>query len=348
MNNKIVGFGIVGTGGIANIHALAIKAIPNAQLIGVYSKASSEAFAQENNCVAYNSLEELLKADGLDIVCICTPSGIHADPAVQVIEAGKHCLIEKPLEVTLEKSDKIIEAAKKHNVTVAVVFPSRFYHSVSSLKNAIDTGRFGDLVMGSAYVKWSRTAEYYNSAAWRGTWEIDGGGALMNQGIHSVDMLQWCMGPVESVMAITGNIKHKNIEVEDTVVAILKFANGALGTIECSTAVYPGAFKKLEIMGTNGSVVINDNDIAEWQFSSKISGDESMTEQSGDVKSAGGVADPLSISYKGHQNQMEDLIEAISAGRRPIVDALEGRKSVEIVLAIYKSAKTGEMVRLPL
>lgn len=348
MIKKTFGFGIVGTGGIAHIHAQAINAIPNAKLIGVYSKSSAAVFADSNNCLVYNTLDDLIKADGLDIVCICTPSGLHAEPALKVIEAGKHCLIEKPLEVTLEKSDLIIKAAQKHNVLVGVVFPSRFYHSVYSLKNAIDTGRFGNLVMGSAYVKWSRTSEYYKSAAWRGTWEMDGGGALMNQAIHSVDMLQWCMGPVESVMAITGNIKHKDIEVEDTAVAILKFANGAVGTIECSTAVYPGAFKKLEIMGTEGSVVINDNSISEWQFSSVLSEDEKITSDSGEFSSAGGVADPLSISYKGHQNQIEDLMEAITSGRRPMVDASEGRKSVEIVLAIYKSARTGEMVKLPL
>ena len=348
MTKKTFGFGIVGTGGIAGIHALAINAIPNAKLIGAYSKSSASAFAIANNCVAYNTLDDLLKADGLDIVCICTPSGLHAEPALKVIEAGKHCLIEKPLEVTLEKSDRIIEAAQKHNALVGVVFPSRFYHSVSSLKNAIDTGRFGNLVMGSAYVKWNRTAEYYKSAAWRGTWEMDGGGALMNQAIHSVDMLQWCMGPVESVMALTANVKHKDIEVEDTAVAILRFAIGAIGTFECSTAVHPGAFIKLEIMGTEGSVVINDNSISEWKFSSAISDDENMTAQSGEFLSAGGVADPLSISYKGHQNQIEDLMEAIITGKRPMVDAREGRKSVEIVLAIYKSARTGEMVKLPL
>jgi UDP-N-acetyl-2-amino-2-deoxyglucuronate dehydrogenase len=350
VENKVIGFAIVGTGAIAGIHAQAIAAIKNARLLGAYSltKTKVTEFAAQYNCAAFDSLDELLRTEGLDIVCICTPSGAHLEPALKAIAAGKHCLIEKPIEVTLAKSDQIIEAAKQKKVQVAVVFPTRFYPASQNLKQAIDSGRFEKIALASSYVKWSRTDEYYNSNPWRGTWELDGGGALMNQAIHSVDMLQWCMGPVESVMAISGNVKHKNIEVEDTLVAVLKFANGAMGTIECSTAVYPGAYKKLEIMGTAGTVVMEDNDIIQWQFKQQTEEDNKHSEAPSEHSSKGGVADPKAISYAGHQKQMENLIDAIYHQGKLLIDAEEGRKSVEIVLAIYKSAQTGQLVKLPL
>lgn len=346
---KKFGFAIIGTGGIAGIHALAIAAIENATLLGAYSqtKSKAEAFGKQYQCAVYDSLDDLLQLDGLDIVCICTPSGAHMEPALKSIEAGKHCFIEKPLEVSIEKSDRIIAAAKAKGVTVAVVYPTRFYDVSRELKAAIDEGRFGKMALGSAYVKWSRTEAYYDSAAWRGTWELDGGGALMNQAIHSVDMLQWCMGPVESVQALTANIRHKNIEVEDTTVAVLKFVNGALGTIECSTAVYPGVFKQLDIMGTSGTVVLEDNHISKWQFEEEQDKDKRILESlSGKDAAQGGVSDPLAISYLGHQRQMEDMMQAIETGGKPLIDGEEGRKSVEIVLAIYKSAQTGELIKL--
>jgi len=227
-----------------------------------------------------------------------------------------------------------------------VVYPARFYPVGKEVKVALDSQRFGNLVLGSAYVKWSRDEKYYASAAWRGTWELDGGGALMNQAIHSVDMLQWYMGPVESVQAITGNLKHKDIEVEDTVVAILRFQNGALGTIECSTAVYPGTYRKIEIMGTKGTVVIEDNSLLQWQFETETEKDSDIREIiSGNYLSKGGVCNPLDISCYGHQKQMEDLIDAILMDKDPLVDAVEGRKSVEIVRAIYGSAQSGAVVK---
>ncbi|MEY4661103.1 MAG: hypothetical protein RLZZ42_1055, partial [Bacteroidota bacterium] len=196
---KKYGFGIIGAGMIASVHARALREIPGTSLVGVYSTTlqKREAFAAKESCRAFNSLEEMLADPAIDIVCICTPSGAHQDPALACIAAGKHCLIEKPLEVTLEKCDRIIAAADAKGVKVGVVFPSRFYEQAMLLKEAVDTSRFGEIVLGDAYVKWHRSEAYYKSNAWRGTWELDGGGALMNQGIHSVDLLQWYMGPVK-------------------------------------------------------------------------------------------------------------------------------------------------------
>lgn len=350
MEERQFGFGIIGAGTISEIHAKAIDSIQNAKLYGVYSinKNKSQAFADRNNCTPYNALNEMLNIPEIDIMCICTPSGIHLDPAIKCIAAGKHCLIEKPLEVTLEKCDAIIEAAYNAGVKIAVVFPSRFYEASKQLKKAIDEKRFGNLVLGDACVKWSRSDEYYKSSAWRGTWDFDGGGALMNQGIHSVDLLQWYMGAVETVQSEAANIKHKGIEVEDTVVSTIKFANGALGTIECSTAVFPGALKRIEIMGTDGTAVLEESNIIKWQFKQETSEDEIINTISGNNILQGGVSNPADISYIGHKRQIEDLINSIETGNKPLIDGYEGRKAVEIVLAIYKSARTGQMVRLPI
>ena len=346
---KQFGFGIVGAGIISSIHAKAIQAIANAKLVGVYSihKSKADAFAQKNNCTAYDTLDDMVDHPEIDIICICTPSGIHLDPAIKCIEAGKHCLIEKPLEVTIEKCDQIIEAADKAGVQIGVVFPSRFYEASQQLKKSLDEKRFGDLVLGDAYVKWYRSAEYYQSAAWRGTWELDGGGAMMNQGIHSVDLLQWYMGPVESVQSVAANIRHKGIEVEDTIVSTLKFANGALGTIECSTAVFPGALKRIEVMGTKGTAILEESKLIKWEFADALPHDEMIKNAmtGGDVLQ-GGVSNPADISFIGHQRQIEDMIQAIETGRNPLVDRVEGRKSVEIVRAIYESARLGKAVKL--
>jgi len=349
MTEKQFGFGIIGAGVISEVHARAINSIENARLVGVYSinKSKSDALADKYDCTAYTTLEEMLSRPEIDIVCICTPSGIHRDPAIKSIAAGKHCLIEKPLEVTLDKCDQIIEAANKAGVKIGVIFPSRFYEPSKQLKKAIDDKRFGDLVLGDAYVKWNRSAEYYKSCKWRGTWEYDGGGALMNQGIHSVDLLQWYMGPVESVQAVAANIRHRDIEVEDTIIATLKFASRALGTIECSTAVFPGSLKRIEIAGTNGTAILEESNLIKWEFKDAAGEDEmiKLSMEEGNV-SHGGVSNPADISITGHKKQIEDMIRSVQTGSRPLIDGVEGRKSVEIVLAIYKSALSEKVIKL--
>ena len=343
---KKIGFAIVGTGSIAHIHAQAIKSLDDANLVGVFSKtkARAVAFGEQYGCMVAESLEELLKNTDLDVVCICTPSGAHEEVALHALEAGKHCLVEKPLEVRLEKSDRIIQKAKEKKLHLAVVYPTRFYPVSKTIKQAINDGRFGNLVLGSAYVKWSRDPAYYASADWRGTWELDGGGALMNQGIHSVDLLQWYMGPVQSVQALMGNRKHVNIEVEDTVVAILKFKNGALGTLECTTAAYPGSLKRIEIVGSEGTVVLEENSLLTWDFKEETHDDKKIRAQFGEKSEHGGVADPMDISYYGHQQQIIEFIDTLKRSRACSIDGNEGRKSVEIVCAIYESARTGKEV----
>lgn len=350
MKQTKFGFGIIGTGVIAHFHAKAISEIAQANLIGVYNSTSdkSKEFARQHSCTAFDTLNDLLNTREIDIVCICTPSGSHFEPAIASISAGKHCIIEKPLEVTLERCDMIIDAAQKAGVLVSVIFPSRFHDASQQLKESIANSRFGNLVLGDAYVKWSRSPEYYASAAWRGTWKYDGGGALMNQGIHCVDLLQWLMGPVQSVQSFTANIKHKNIEVEDTVVSALKFQNGALGTLECSTAVFPGAPKRIEIMGTEGTAILEEDSLLTWRFRSEDSRDELIRTGMGSRKvSRGGSSNPTDIGFIGHQKQLENIIHSIQTGDRLMIDGVEGRKSVEIILAVYESARTGRMITLP-
>jgi predicted dehydrogenase len=346
-----LGFGVIGCGMIANFHAKAIAGVRGAKLIGGYDAvpAAAEKWAAANGCKAYRSLDDMLADEAVQAVTIGTPSGAHLEPAVAAARAGKHVIVEKPLEITLRRCDKIIEECEKAGVTLSTIFPSRFHDSSRALKKAVEQNRFGKLTLGDAIVKWYRTQAYYDSGAWRGTWELDGGGALMNQAIHSVDLLAWLMGPVAEVRAITGLLAHERIAVEDAAVAAVRFANGALGTIEASTAAYPGYLKRIEIHGDAGSAVMEEEDLVKWDFAKKKTADGPILEKlSARKSSGGGASDPAAIGFHGHARQFQDFVDAIRKGVKPSIDGPEGRRSVEIILAIYKSAETGKAVRLPL
>ena len=263
--------------------------------------------------------------------------------------AGKHVIVEKPLEITLKRCDKIISACEANSVKLATIFPSRFHECSQLLKKAIGQGRFGILTLGDAYVKWYRTQEYYDSGHWRGTWELDGGGALMNQAIHSIDLLQWLMGPVVEISAKTATLAHERIEVEDVATASLRFENGALGTIEATTAAYPGSLKKIEIHGSHGSAGIEEEDIRFWQFAKMRASDKKIIDKFADqTESGGGAADPSAIGHAAHAKQFKDFVDAIAKDRPAFIDGHEGRKSTEIILGIYKAAETGKSISLPL
>lgn len=344
-----LGFGIVGCGMIAGFHAKAIKDIQGAHLVACQSQGPGEAdaFAAEYGGKPYAELAEMLAAPDVDVVTICTPSGAHLDPAVAAAEAGKHVIVEKPLEVTTERCDKIIEACNRNGVTLSTIFPSRFHDSSILLKDAIDQGRFGTLTLGDAYVKWFRTQEYYDSGQWRGTWALDGGGALMNQAIHSVDLLLWLMGDVAEVSAQAATLAHERIEVEDVVTASLKFKNGALGVIEATTAAFPGMLKKIEIHGNQGSAVIEEEDIKTWQFAQEKPDDKAIIEKyAAMTETGGGAADPSAIGHEAHAKQFADVINAINNNSALKVDGAEGRRSVEVIMAIYEAAKTGKRISI--
>ena len=344
-------FGIIGCGMIARFHARAIQDIPGARLIGCYSRnpTTAKSFADEWGVTPHAKLEQLLADKKLDVVCICSPSGAHAEPAVAAAKAGKHVIVEKPLEINLNRCDRIINACEKNGVVLSTIFPSRFHAASQLVKKAIDAGKFGRLTLGDAFVKWYRTQEYYDSGKWRGTWDLDGGGALMNQAIHNVDLLTWLMGPVVEITATTATLAHKRIEVEDVATASLRFENGALGTIVATTAAWPGWLKKIEIHGSSGSAAIEEEDIKVWQFSKMTARDRKIVAgYSSLTETGGGASDPGAIGHAGHTKQIKNVIKAIKTGGAPEIDGHEGRRSVEIIRAIYKSAKSGRKVTLPL
>ena len=234
-----IGFGIVGCGMIAKFHARAIAEITGAKLVACYNRTTpkAEALAAEFGGQAYTDLDAMLAREDLQIVTVCSPSGAHMEPTLAAARAGKHVIVEKPLDVTLERCDAMIRACEEAGVKLATIFPSRFHRSSQLLKQAVEAGRFGKLTLGDAYVKWFRTQKYYDSGAWRGTWQFDGGGALMNQAIHSVDLLLWLMGDVVEVSAYTTLLAHERIEVEDVAIATLRFKSGALGVIDRKSVV---------------------------------------------------------------------------------------------------------------
>ena len=345
------GFGIVGCGMIAGFHAKAIADIRGANLVACFDTfpKSADRLAGEVGCTPYYDLKEMLADAHGDVLTMSTPSGAHLDPSLAALNAGKHVIVEKPLEISLKKCDKLIEAAKKNKVVLSTIFPSRFHGPAQEMKRAIDGGRFGTVTMGDAYVKWFRTQEYYDSGAWRGTWALDGGGALMNQAVHSVDLLIWLMGDVVEINAHTATLAHKRIEVEDVAVATLKFKNGALGVIEASTAAYPGYLKRIEVHGSQGTAIMEEEDIKVWDFANKDRRDAAILKAlAGKTKTGGGASDPTAIGHHGHTEQFKDVLNAIKKGTQPLIDGPEGRKAVEVILGIYKAAETGKTVHLPL
>lgn len=351
MSDKTYGFGIVGCGVIAPFHARAIADLPNARLVAVADAVWERArdLAADFQVEAA-SIDELLGRPDVEVVCVCVPSGEHADIGSRVAAAGKHVVVEKPIEVTLEAADRLIASCAQHGVVLSVISQHRWDAGVRELKELADSGRLGKLLLGDAIVKWYRTQQYYDSGSWRGTRRLDGGGALMNQGVHYVDLLQWVMGPVERVFARTRTSAHERIEVEDVAVAVLEFAGGAVGMLEASTAVYPGMSERLEVSGTGGTAIVEAGVLKVRELKDE-KGETSAyggKVEASDGAAAGAAANPADISYLAHREQLRDVLEAIETGRRPAIDGEEARKPLEIILAVYESARTGHDVSLPL
>lgn len=346
-----VKFGIIGTGAIAAMHAKALSESCNAELVAVYDQITERAqqFAEKYNVRAVDDFNEFLADKEIEAVTIATPTGIHGKVAVPAALAGKHILCEKPLDVTVDKVDEIIAASDKTGVLLMSVFQARFGQNVALIKKAVQDGRFGKIVLASAQCKWFRDQQYYDSATWRGTWALDGGGALMNQSIHTVDLLLYLNGDVEEVSAMSGTLTHTGIEVEDNAVAILKYKNGSFGTIEGSTSCAPGFPRRIEISGSMGSVVLEDTEIVRWQFVNEEPGDEEIRKNGGigEIVAGGGAGDPMAISSSGHRVQIELLSDAILNGKKEIeLSGREGRRAVELICGIYQSARTGAPVKL--
>jgi predicted dehydrogenase len=347
--DREIRIGIIGCGMISEFQAEAIAKVPGARVVAFCDKvkAAAEARALRFGGKVYTAVEDLVKNPDIDAISICTPSGMHMEAAIAGANAKKHVMVEKPIEVTLDRVDQIIAACRMNGVTLGAIFPRRFMDSSRALKNAVESGRFGTIVLADVYIKWHRTQEYYANGGWRGTFRYDGGGALMNQGIHGIDLLQWIMGGVDDVTAFTATRAHTGIEVEDVAVASLRFRSGALGVIEGTTGAWPGTKIRIEISGTDGSVVMEDETILTWQFRSERPEDENIRRQFGQGSAAtGGAGDPRAINSEGHRKQFQDFVEAIRENRQPRIDGAEARTAVAIITAIYRSASEHRMVSI--
>ena len=341
--SRKVGFGIIGTGMIAELHAKSMKALDNVELIGFFgtNAASAQKRAEQFQCKAYSSLDEFLADPAIEAVTIATPSGTHGAVAIAAAQAGKHILCEKPLEITLEKVDAIIEACDKNNVLLSPVFQIRFTRPVQLVREAMRSGRFGRMVLASAQMRWYREPAYYSGSSWRGTWAMDGGGALMNQAIHMIDLLIYINGAPEEVFAFSGTLTH-SIEVEDNLCATVKYRNGSFGTIEVSTSCAPGFPRRLEFSGSEGTVAFEEDKITRWEFTKSIPEDENFLKELSGKADAKGGSSPMNINATGHACQISDLADAIVCGRRPFLDGREGRRAIELICGIYESARTGK------
>ena len=346
-----VGFGIVGCGMIAPFAAKAVSEIAGARLVAAFSRNESRARSVADPygaepCTDYDSF---LDSEDLNVVYISTPSGMHAEYGIPAAEAGKHVIVEKPIEITLTRAKELAQACDDAGVKLGVISQSRFAEGSRLMKEAVDQGRFGQLTLADAYVKWYRNQAYYDEGGWKGTRALDGGGALMNQSIHAIDLLQWFAGPVREVTAFCDTLGHERIDVEDTAVAALRFENGALGVIIGATSAYPGFQKRIELSGSKGSAALEEEDITFWRFYPPDPGDDEVLERFRARRSGpGGAADPAGISHVGHRKQFEDFLAAVAEDRPPLVDAGEGMKSLEIILAIYASSAERRPVSLPL
>jgi predicted dehydrogenase len=340
-------FGIIGAGMIANFHAKAIEAMEGGELHSFYGRRqeSVDELVAEYGGKGYTELDAFLNDPDLDIVTIATPSGAHLEPAVAAAKAGKHVICEKPLEVTPERIDQMIAACDEAGVTLSGIFNRRFHPAMDVFKNAVDEGRFGKLTMCDAVIKWYRNQAYYDSGAWRGTWELDGGGALMNQSIHLIDQLIYLAGDVAAVTASMACLAHEGIEVEDTAVAALEFKNGARGIIQGSTACWSstGHPAEVNLCGDQGSAFLADEKFRVWDFAEGKPEDEEIraTLMQGAATKGLGANDPSAINFTGHRLNFEDVVKSIGEGRSPRVDGHEARRAVSLICAIYESARNG-------
>jgi len=346
MTRSELGFAIVGTGMIARYHAEAIASTDGARLVAVCRADDGQraAAAERFGVPCEASYEALLQHPDVDVVCLCTPSGLHARQTIAAAHAGKHVLVEKPMALTLSDADAMIQACREAGVCLAVAQQRRTDPLFESVRDAIAANALGRLVLGTVSLPYIRPQSYYDSAAWRGTWALDGGGALMNQGIHLVDLLVWYMGDVADVEAHMTTLTHA-IEVEDCVTATLRFTSGALGSIIATTAAAPGYPHRVEVYGDRGGVQLEGETIVRAEgWSPPPSVAPAATPASGLVP-AGAGASPTGIGTEGHTRLVGDLVAAIHAPRAPIVPGEEGRRALALVLAIYESARTGLAVK---
>lgn len=350
-------FGILGCGVIGPIHAAAINSLPDAQLVAVtdINPEIARKLADQYRATPFTDLQQMLANANLDVVTIGIPSGMHGEYACQVMRAGRHVIVEKPMEITHVAIDEMLKVQQETGVKLAVISQHRFDPASMQVHRLVEEKAFGKLVLGNAIIPWWRSQAYYDSGAWRGTRALDGGGILMNQGIHSIDLLQWFMGPVRSVLAYTDTLAH-HMETEDVAVAVLRFANGALGTIAATTAAYPGTTTRIEVYGDQGSAVI-ENDKLNYLYLARDHAEEvgaygggssagTVDSAEKDEESHSAAQNPSDLSFRAHALQIADMMRAIREDGTPLVDGYAARRPVDIILSIYESARTRQEVML--
>jgi predicted dehydrogenase len=343
MSREPIGFAIIGAGTIGPAHAEAIDAVAEAKLVIVCDvvEQKAQALAEKYGAAWTTDIGEALAREEVQAVSVCTPSGLHGDHTILAAEAGKHILCEKPMDITLCKIDEMIQAAEENEVKLAGVFQSRTIPEHIKVREAVRGGKLGKLCLGDCYQKWYRAHDYYASAGWRATWELDGGGCFMNQGVHGIDLIQWIMGKAARVSAHCRHLT-RNIPVEDTGVAMVEWENGALGVIEGTTSIWPGLATRHEIAGSDGTIVVEGGAITKWE----VQGDESVATGEAGVGASG---DSKAFTATGHIAHIHDLCQAIWENRDPAITGREARNAVEIIKAIYLSSREGgATIELPL
>jgi len=345
---KRYGFAIVGTGLIARFHARAVRDVESARLIAVCSRSEERAreFAAEFDCQAFTSVDEMLALASVDVLLVATPSGAHLAPAVAAAHAGVHALVEKPLEITVDRARKMIDAHADAGTSLGCIFQLRHISALQPIRQALRSGRFGTLTHGAVYVPWWREQEYYTQSEWHGSRKLDGGGALMNQSIHMIDILCDLMPPVQSVSAFVSSIGHPGIEVEDAASASLIFEGGALGTVVGTTSAWPGRPKRLEITGTCGTAILEDDNLLSFQFRNELPQDEQIRAQFAVGADCAGAADPGAMSHRNHTACVQAFVDALASGTPYAVDGVAACRSIALIEAIYQSAAEGCVVRL--
>ena len=333
---------IAGCGMVAGVHVAALTEIPDARILGAWSRSAerTQRFSEQHRIRGYQSYEELLGDPEIDAVIICLPAGHHAEYGVRAAAAGKHVIVEKPIDVSIAKAEVLIGACRTHGRRVSVIFQNRFTPAARRVREALDRGMLGRLILGDAYVKWYRSPEYYTSNAWRGTKAIDGGGVLMTQAIHTIDLLQWMMGGITRVCGLVRTSTHA-IESEDLAVAAVEFANGAIGVIEGSTAIVPGVKERVEIHGQKGSLILEGGNITAW----KVEGCNEADYVDAQRVSYGSTSSPA-ISHVNHRAQLEEIVASIRQNTDSSVSGEEGLKALRIVLGIYESSAKRQWVEV--
>jgi predicted dehydrogenase len=343
-------FALVGAGMIGGVHAKALAGLDEAELVAVVDADLDKArtLADAYGADASTDLDAVLRRADVDAVTICTPSGLHADGAVAALDAGKHVVVEKPLDVSLAAADRIIDAEKRSGRTVAVISQHRFDRSTEKVLQAVRDGHLGTITSAIASHAWWRGQTYYDSGDWRGTWALDGGGAIMNQTVHTINLMVTTVGTPVEVFAYTGCLAHERIEVEDTAVAVVKFASGALGMIHGTTAAYPGLDASLRVFGSKGSAVISNDELVFLHENAGDAPEIAMSEMTGlNQVTADDALAPEDVPLgRAHRRQLADFVQAVRTGRPPRVGTAEARTSLSVILALYESAATGKPVRL--